>query len=150
MPDLSRESVHQFWSQYNDPMVYRVITFMESVEQWVLDGDPNVESMLEQLGDQLDAIGNQDLGQEKQFIDITCHLSTGRALRLLQLIDTANPGAASKLLIQAEENTNSDTDPEGIFLRRNIVFERLRILTRIFAPERMALITRILEEESDT
>ena len=149
MPNLSREQVHQFWSQYNDPMVYRVIAFMESVEQWTLDGNPDLEQALERLGHELDGIGNQDLGAEKQFIDITSHVSTGRALRLLQCIDTANPGAASKLLVHAEENSKSDTDPEGLFLRRNIVFERLRILARIFAPERLALVLRILEEGSD-
>ena len=149
MPDFSREQIHQFWSQYNDPMVYRVIAFMESVEQWTLDGDPDLEMALQQLGEQLDEIGHQDLGAEKEFINISSHLSTGRALRLLQCMDTANPGAASKLLIQAEENSNSDADPEGLFLRRNIVFERLRILARVFTSERLALVLRILEDESD-
>ena len=151
MHNLSLEAVHKFWSEYEDPMIYRVIAFMEGVENWALDGEENLEAALSQLGEELDNISKLDmgaLGHEDGFIRIACNIKTGRALRLLQAIDTAHPGSASRLLIHAEENSQNNEDPAGIFLRRNIVFERLRLLTRVFSPERFALVLRALEGES--
>lgn len=150
MPDLSLEAVHQFWKNYEDPMIYRVVTFMEGVESWTLDGDEDLEYALSRLGSELDNIGDIDLselGHEELFIRIACNVKSSRALRLLQAIDTTHPGAASRLLIHAEETSESPEDPAGIFLRRNIVFERLRLLGRVFSAERINLILRALEGE---
>ncbi len=147
MPDLSHEGVHRFWKDYQDPTIYRVIAFMEAVEEWTQDGNPAFEEAMEKLGDKLDEVGNYELGKEEAFIDIAGHIKSGRSLRLLQAMDTAHPGAASKLLIYSEENSQSSEDPCGLFLRRNIVFERLRLLSRVFAPERFELIIRALERE---
>jgi len=49
-------------------------------------------------------------------------------------------------LLRAEDTTKSDTDTAGIFLRRNIVFERLRLLGRVFGPDRFKLVLQALEE----
>lgn len=150
MPDLSIPSVHQFWKDYEDPIIYRVITFMEGVEQWTLDQNPDVEAAMTELGTELDDISSIDLGnlgQQELFIRIACNIKMGRALRLLQAIDTAHPGSASKLLVHAEETSESPEDTAGIFLRRNIVFERLRLLSRVFAPRRFSLVLKALEGE---
>lgn len=56
MPDLSHQASAQYWFEYVDPMIYRVITFMESVEDWTLDGDPALEEALNRLGTELDDI----------------------------------------------------------------------------------------------
>ena len=147
MPDLSREAVHQFWHDYNDKMIYRVVAFMEGVEHWTLDGDPNLEAAINSLGTALDQVGSYDLGQEDKFIELACNIKSGRALSLLQCLDTSNPGAASKLLIHAEEVSQIEEDAAGVFLRRNIVFERLRLLGRVFSKERFALVLKALEGE---
>lgn len=150
MPDLSHEACSQFWKDYDDPMIYRVITFMESVEAWTLDGEPNLEEAINVLGNELDDISKVDLGElgkEEAFIRLACNIKSGRALRLLQAIDTVHPGSASRLLIHAEENSGNPEDPAGIFLRRNIVFERLRLLARVFSEERFQLILKALEGE---
>ncbi len=146
MPDLSHPAVHKFWHEYQDPSIYKVITLMEGVEDWTLDGHPEFEESLRKLGETLEEIGNIDLQLEESMIDVVCHVKTGRGLRLLMCLDMAYPGAAAKVLMHAEEITKSDTDTAGIFLRRNIVFERLRLLSRIFAPDRFKLILKTLEE----
>lgn len=145
MPDFSPSATHKFWNEYNDRTIYRVVSFMEGVEDWARDGDPQVEAALAALGAQLDLLGNQDLNEEDRMIQIAANLKTGRALRLLQALDAANPGAASKLLIHAEEVSQSEADLHGFFLKRNIVFERLRLLSRVFSSERFALVLRALE-----
>lgn len=150
MPDLSITAVHSFWKQYQDPAIYRVVSFMESVENWTLDGEENLEDSIAQLSTELDDIGSvnlDELGQQTLFIRLANSIKTGRALRLLQILDIAHPGAASKLLMHAEEVSQSMDDAAGLFLRRNIVFERLRLLSRVFAPARFNLILRALEGE---
>lgn len=150
MPDLSVEGVHQYWKHYEDPMIYRVVSFMECVENWTLDGDPTLEEEIAQLGSQLDDISKinlDELGQQDLFIRLANAFKTGRALRLLQSLDTAQPGSASKFLMYAEEVSQSADDAPGLFLRRNIVFERLRLLARVFASARFALIIKAMEGE---
>lgn len=150
MPDLSHEASAQYWFEYIDPMIYRVITFMESVEDWTLDGNPEFEQAMEQLGHELDDIEKIDMGllsEEEKFIRIVGNIKTGRGLRLLQAIDTVHPGSASRILIHAEETSTGSHDPAGFFLKRNIVFERLRLLSRVFCQYRLKLVLRALEGE---
>jgi intracellular multiplication protein IcmW len=150
MPDLSHAATSQFWKDYEDPMIYRVITFMEGVEKMTLDGNPELEQAIDNLGKELDDISKIDLGElghEEGFIRLAGNIKSGRALRLLQAIDTVHPGSASKLLIHAEETSQGNDDPAGIFLRRNIVFERLRLLGRVFSEARFQLILKALEGE---
>ena len=150
MPDLSHEAAAAYWNDYLDPMIYRVITFMESVEDWTLDGDPELEKAMKALGDELDDIEQVDLNtlaEEEKFIRIVGNIKTGRGLRLLQVLDTVHPGSASRILMHAEETSLDSSDPAGFFLKRNIVFERLRLLARVFSNYRLQLVLRALEGE---
>ena len=150
MPALDPHAIHDFWKNYEDPMIYRVIAFMESVEKWTVDDNPEIQEALQELGKNLEGITKFELTKEDHYINCACHLKIGTALRLLQAIDTTCPGSASRLLMYAEEQaqTNSET-PAGLFIRRNIAFERLRLLARVFAPERVDIVKKTLEHEHD-
>jgi len=150
MPDLSIEAVHKFWHDYNETIIYRVVAFMEGVETWTQDGKEEVETAMKTLSEELEGLGDHELGSESEFITVCSHLKTGRALRLLQSIDTAHPGAASKLLVYAEEKGSESEVPTALFLRRNIVFERMRLLTRVFSRDRFRLVLQAMEEEDET
>ncbi len=150
MPDLSHEASARYWSEYADPIIYRVVTFMESVEHWTLDGNPELEEAINRLGKELDDIQQIDLSRlnhEEKFIRLVGNIKSGRGLRLLQAIDMVHPGSASKILVYAEEKSTSSLDAAGFFLKRNIVFERLRLLTRAFSESRLKLISQALEGE---
>lgn len=147
MPKLDLISSHEFWKNYDDPMIYRVISFMETAEDFTLDGTPALEQTMEKLGEALDQLTNFELGKEEQFVALCSHIKTSRILRLLQSIDTIDPGSASKLLMYAEENNTPENTMAGLFLRRNIVFERLRLLARVFSQERYDLVLKLLEQE---
>ena len=149
MSQLDLEASHEFWKNYDDPMIYRVIAFMETAEDWTLDGNPSLEQMMRQLGDALEQLNSFELGKEDQFVSLCSHIKTSRILRLLQAIDTIDPGSASKLLMYAEENNTPENAMAGLFLRRNIVFERLRLLARVFSQERFELVLKILEQDHD-
>lgn len=146
MPNIDHRDVHEFWHSYQDPTLYRVIAFMEGVEEWTVDGDPQVEEALKALGNKLDDVGNIDLQLESDMVNLCVSLKTGRYLRLLMCLDMAYPGAAAKVLMHAEEITESEQDMPGLFLRRNVVFERLRLISRVFSVERFKLITKALED----
>lgn len=148
MPNLDLQSSHEFWKNYDDPMIYRVISFMESVEDWALDGNPDLEETINTLGETLEKLTRFELGKEEQFVALCAHIKTSRILRLLQAIDSIDPGSASKVLMFAEENNTPDNLLAGLFLRRNIVFERLRLLARVFAPQRVDLVLKALEQEN--
>lgn len=147
MPKLDIPAAHEFWKNYNDPMIFKVISFMETAEGWTLDGSPALERALEQLGDKLDQLTRFELGKEDQFVAVCAHIKTSRILRLLQAIDTIDPGSASKLLMYAEEHNNIENQLASLFLRRNIIFERLRLLARVFSPARFEIILKALEHE---
>ena len=149
MPKLDLKSAHEYWKNYEDPMIYRVVSFMEAVEHWTFDGDPKLEAAMEKFGESLDNVEKYQLGKEDSMIKLGCYVKATRVLRLLQAIDSIEPGAASRLLMHAEEHSVTSDDPAGLFLRRNIVFERLRLLTRIFAPERFNILLKALEGGSD-
>lgn len=145
MPKLDLLSSHEFWKNYDDPMIYRVVSFMETAEDWTLDGTPALEDIINKLGEAFDALSSFELGKEEQFVTLCSHLKTSRILRLLQAIDTIDPGSASKLLMYAEENNNPENIMAGLFIRRNIVFERLRLLARVFSQERLEMVVKMLE-----
>lgn len=149
MVELTHEASAQYWFEYPDPIIYKVITFMESVEDWTLDGDPMIESSLATLSDMFSNMRTFDFNKLKQsenFIKLIAYLKTGRGLRILQALDTIQPGSASKILIFAEENSiGFKSDPAYFFLQRNIIFERLRLLSRTFSLERQRLIMKALE-----
>jgi intracellular multiplication protein IcmW len=146
MADLSLEMAHTYWADYIEPSVYRVVSFMESVEDWTLDGDPQLEEAMVKLGEALENIGYIELQQEDKIIAVAAYLKATRKLLLMQTLDTAYPGAASKLLMQAENSSKSPNDAPGLFLKRNVIFERLRLLSRVFSPERLEMVLKILEE----
>lgn len=147
MPKLDLQSAHEYWKGYDDPMIYRVVSFMETAEDWTLDGDPALEQAINALGESLDSISRFELSKEDLFIKLCAHIKTSRILRLLQAIDTIDPGSASKLLMYAEENNTPENQMANLFLRRNIVFERLRLLARVFSVERFELVLKTLEQE---
>ncbi len=149
MSMLDLNAAHEFWKNYDDPMIYRVIAFMETAELWTLDGNPGLEEALKNLGETLESLSTFELGKEEEFVTVCAHIRTSRILRLLQAIDTVDPGSASKILMYAEENNSPDHIMANLFLRRNIVFERLRLLARIFSEDRVALMLKLLEHDGE-
>lgn len=144
---LKLQSANEFWNNYEDPMIFRVIAFMETVENWTLDGNVELETALDALGEALEALKKFELSNENLFVTLCAHIKTSRILRLLQAIDTTEPGSASKVLMYAEEHNTPQNPLAGLFLKRNIIFERLRLLARVFATERFDLILKALEHK---
>ena len=144
MPDLSLEESHSFWESFPDKSVYHVIVLLEAVESNLLDGDSDFERKMHTLGDALDSLSGREVKDKQLVLDVISNLKTSRYLRLLQSLDMASPGAASKVIAHAEQSTPDNTTAQ-LFLKRNIIFERYRLLARLFSEERMKLLTTALE-----
>lgn len=148
MPDMSLEAVHAFWHDYDKRTLYRIVTSMEGIESWAADTDPKVEEALMRLGSYLDDISDFEIINEAVLIKVLANTRSSRALRLMQFLDVLKPGTASKLLIYAEEQTKDAAHKNkyaDLFLKRNLAFERLQLLGRVFAPERVNLVLKALE-----
>ena len=79
------------------------------------------------------------------MLNVLAHIRTSRYLRILQAMDSSEPGSASKVIAHAEQSANSDASAQ-LFLQRNLIFERFRLLMRIFSLERLRTLTDALEE----
>lgn len=154
MPDLHVDAVHAFWDSYDRRTLYRVIVALERVERWALDEIPEVEAALIQLGEVMDRTQGFELNDEGKFIRVLANTHASKALRVLQSLDIAKSGTASQLLMYAEgaseEGEGKTPDRHAqLFLRRNLVFERLQLLSRVFAPQRLTLILKALEQQGE-
>lgn len=148
MVDLTQKASLEYWKNFPDPMIFQVISLMESTEYWVYDSDETLETHLSKMGEAMEDITRFDLKYEQTFIDVGNCLHMGRVLRLMQAIDRLHPGSASRLLMYTEENAHSDNS-SNFFLQRNIAFERLRLLGRVFANDRLQLIQQALDQDED-
>ena len=150
MPDLQTEAIHAFWDSYDRRTLYRVIVALENVEHWRVDNEPDIEPGILALGEAIDSAGYFDL-DERTMVSILANTGASRALRILQSLDVAKPGTASQLLMYAEEAGGEDGPDRHaqLFLRRNLVFERLQLLSRVFSPQRISLVLRALENRNE-
>ena len=146
LTDISLESAHDFWKSFQDATVYRVIVLLESVEKKYHDGDPSYEKLMSQLGD---AIGSMrpgdDIKNRQSMLDVLACTKTSRYLRILQGLDEVTPGAASRVIAAAEQSKKDNVNAQR-FLRRNIIFERFRLMPRVLSNERLELIVSALGE----
>lgn len=144
MADISLNESHDFWKNFPDASVYRVIVLLESVEKSFYDGDSEYEEVMEKLGDSIDLMDANKHPDPHKILQVLAYTKTSRYLKFLQGMDSVSPGAASKV-IQAAEKSTPDNKSGRLFLKRNIYFERYRLLFRILAKDRLDLVTEALE-----
>jgi intracellular multiplication protein IcmW len=146
MPDLSSESVHAFWHEYDSRILYRIVCSLEATESWVPE-HPKIEELIRDLGDVLDSSTSINQLSQETIIQLLTSIKFTQALRLMHAIETKSPGFVSGLLVWSEEQKGSKEQaaPSNVFLKRNMVFERLQLLSRIFSQERINLLNRAQE-----
>jgi intracellular multiplication protein IcmW len=156
MPDLHNDAINAFWDSYDRRTLYRVIVSLERVEHWAIDQEADIEPALLELGRVIDMAGDFDITKnEGKIIRVLTSTHASRAMRILQALDLIKPGTASQLLMYAEEDGEDKNNKVGdryakLFLRRNLVFERLQLLSRIFSPQRISLILKALEYRNES
>ena len=146
MLDLTHTGCHLFWANFQDPMVYRVIVKMESAELWTLDNehDSNLELAIRDFAKRIEKPGKVQINDFENIIVILASIKISRTLRILQALDNSSPGLANKILTKAEELKNTHKCSK-ILIARNVIFERFRLLPKIFSKDRLEEINKALE-----
>ena len=146
MADISLSGAHDYWKNFQDDTVYRVIVLLESVERNYYDGNEAYEKAMSGLEDALSMMRNgDDLKDRQAMLDVLAYTKTSRYLRILQVLDEVTPGAASRVIAEAEKS-GRDNQSAQLFLQRNIIFERFRLLPRVLASDRLEMIVSALGE----
>ena len=145
MSELDLKSTRAFWTTYMNGSVFNVINFLEKQEQDLIADNPEVQSLLSTLGFLISQANQIDDERLEDAVNISTNLHMSQKLRIMQLLDSIQPGFASKMIKYAEANTNDNN--AAIFLERNTKFERVRILQEVYAPERMTMISEIYEQD---
>ena len=144
MPDLSHESAIEFWKNFMGGAVLPIIEFIEHTESWVESHNPEIEGALTELGNYLDTATDASNLSEIDLVRICAYLHLSQKLRIMQLVDSIAPGAATKMIKEAEKSALDDGCAKT-FLQRNLVFERMRISARLFSPARIQMVQKIYE-----
>lgn len=146
MASLDLKSAREYWKKHEDKSIYRIVACMETVENWTLDGDSELEAAMTNLGQALEKVSNFNLGKEDLFVKLCAHLKMSRFLRILQELETVGAaGSASRVIVYAQEMLNRKQDKmSALFLKRNVAFERLRLLSRVFSQKNLDLLTKVL------
>jgi|AntRauTorckE5430_2_1112549.scaffolds.fasta_scaffold00045_35 intracellular multiplication protein IcmW len=144
MPDLSHEGSKQFWKEFMNGSIYKIIDFIEQTEDWVVSNDPKTIDALAQLSDYLEKADSKTEFPQKQFIHICAYAHLSQKLKIMHTLDTIQPGLATQLIQTAEKSPKSNLSA-SIFLKRNLLFERMRILSKILAPNRIQIVQKIYE-----
>lgn len=146
MPDLSHETVHAFWHEYDPYILYKVVCSFEESETWI-QYDERTQTLVSDLGDVLDKVANFDFLRQETLIELLTSIKFSQALRVMQFMETKSPGIIAKLLMWADGKKRDNQSDQRIdaFLRRNLIFERLQLLARVFSKERLDLLSKSIE-----
>ncbi len=147
--DLSAAGVRRHW---HDHGVQRLIAAMERCEPWAVDVRPEfmegAERVVAQVARNFNAaqpsnITNSVNSEPSVTIEFMGYLRSGRALALFAWLTQVHPDIP-KLLIQ-EARFGAD-DFGSILVERITTLEKQHLLSRVFSPERIALVIELLAE----
>lgn len=149
--NLSDASVQLAW---RDRGVSALIKAMERCEHWVVDGDTQYRKEAERLIDEvcaslnaadLDAIVKGVSAHPLKLIDFMGHMRTGRALAMFSWLVDLHPDIGRILLNEARFG---DDEFGSILIERITTMERQFLLSRVFSPERIAIVLDLIEGEA--
>lgn len=147
--NLNPNSVADSWRERG---VLALVRAMERCEHWVVDVQPAYRAHAEQLIDDVCRVLNaSDLASitasigrnPSAVIDFMGHIRTGRALAMFSWLTELNP-ENTRLLISEARQGNDEFG--SILLERISTLERQFLLSRIFSPERIALVLELINE----
>ena len=148
MPNLRQSIIEEFWHR-KDPRMARILGWMESMEDWMLDDNEDVASNIFSLANTLEKISSTDLmNNSEELIKVMAYMSSPRALRLLEWFDEHFPHGVSVALTQKAQEL--DNDEGNLLLDRLNTLHRLSLLSKIFSPHRTRMIVDLLQEQENS
>lgn len=142
--DLSLAGCKAFWDAYPDADVVRIVKMMEHVESWAIDIHPEMEVKLKEFQGALLDLQGRKIEQLDVLVQWLSHVRMARKLQILHVLDQLEAGLASRMIQYAEAQQYFSPHAE-LFFRRNLLFERLRMMARVMSKDRISQIRKVLE-----
>lgn len=136
-------SVRRYWTEQSQAIA-TLLDLMDQREPWTRDGkDPEFDKAILRLGEHLRDLPWSDIPPEITA-RILAYMSSSRALRVTQLLETHAPEALVKLISTSIERPH---EPEfNVNNMRITVFARNDLLREILSKERRKILLECLEE----
>lgn len=144
MSTLSHDSSKEFWKDFMGGSIYDIIDFIEQTEDWVVSNDPTVNEALDKLSQYFTQADSKSALPHTDLIHVCAYVYLSQKLRIMQSLDNIQPGLATQLIQTAEKAPTKDSSA-FVFLQRNLIFERMRILSRILHSDRIQLVKKLYE-----
>lgn len=147
--DLSADGVHRHWSANG---VASLIAAMERCEPWAVDVGPEFKSKAEVVvADMAALLNSTTVGgishsvntDPDLVVEFLGYLRSGRALALFAWLTEVHPSIPRLLINEARFGGD---DFGSILLERITTLEKQHLLSRVFSPERIALVLELLAE----
>lgn len=146
--DMSTAGARAFFAE-RSPSLEQAIIGMESCESWTRDRFQSVQAALQNFADRVEEFDMQDLPAElhNRLIVLLGYITSGKAIKLLMWIEQSSPNFVARTLAEAQALAVLDKVNEEaarLFIERFEALERLDMLSRIFAEERLVIVQRVL------
>ena len=147
--NLSSLHIDETWSERG---LSGLISAMEQCEPWAVDIDPmhrtRAEGFINQIVEALNAAEKKTVAScvstdPESALTFMGYLRTGRALTLFSWLSSVHPSIPETLIREARAG---ESWFGCVLLERIATFEKQSLLSRVFGPERIALILDLLEE----
>lgn len=149
MPNLRRSIIDSFW-QKKDKRMHRILGWMESMEDWMLDDNEDVANSIYSLANTLERVSKKDvINNSEELIQAMAYMSSPRALRLLEWFDEHFPQGVSLELTQ-KALAMKDDDAAALLLDRLNTLHRMSLLSKIFNSSRTKVIINLLQQQENS
>lgn len=149
MPNLRRSIIDSFW-QKKDRRMHRILGWMESMEDWMLDDNEDVANSIYSLANTLERVSKKDvINNSEELIQAMAYMSSPRALRLLEWFDEHFPQGVSLELTQKALSMKDD-DAAALLLDRLNTLHRMSLLSKIFNSSRTKVIINLLQQQENS
>jgi len=147
--DLSTGGVRRHWADHG---VQRLIAAMERCEPWAVDVNPEhceeAERVVGEVARSLNAAQTRNIQSSVTTapaltIAFMGYLRSGRALALFAWLTQVHPDIPKLLINEARFGTD---EFGSILVERITTLEKQHLLSRVFSPERIALVLELLAE----
>lgn len=150
MPNLRSSMIDSFW-QKKDKRMHRILGWMESMEDWMLDDNEDVANSIYALANTLERVAEKDIvNNAEKLIEAMAYMSSPRALRLLEWFDEHFKQGGVSLKLTQKALSMKDNDRAALLLDRFNTLHRMSLLSKIFSPARTKVIVSLLQQHENS
>lgn len=150
MPLAITKKAYEFWAAR--PQEHAIIVLMASKETWHEPDSEALDAKLQELDATFDHAGEVDFDNSPDFIKILASLSVITQMYLVRRYEMAFPGAGADILKLASSLQNNEDYKAyaDVIVRRFAVFERMKLLKKVFSVDRLQQLKNFIDSHPDT